>query len=90
MPVLHLHLRGEYFDAILAGEKVEEFRLATPYWRRRLEGRRYDGICLMRGYPKSGDCARHLHRPWKGVTVKAITHPHFGKISVEVYAIKVN
>lgn len=36
---LHLNLKGEYFHAIRAGKKVEEYRLYNEYWRKRLEGR---------------------------------------------------
>ncbi|MEJ6003772.1 ASCH domain-containing protein [Paucibacter soli] len=90
MPALHLNLKAEYFDAIAAGEKREEFRLATPYWRRRLEGRQFAGIVLKKGYPKRGDSSRTLDRPWAGFTIKTITHPHFGTEPVQVFAIRVN
>lgn len=33
---LTLPLKAEYFNAIKSGEKVEEYRLCTPYWQRRL------------------------------------------------------
>lgn len=88
--VLYLILKSEYFDAIASGEKCEEFRLVTPYWRRRLEGREFSGIVLKKGYPKRGDDARTLTRPWRGLEVKTITHPHFGIDPVQVYSIKVN
>lgn len=50
MADLHLALKGEYFDAIKAGTKIEEFRLLNAYWRRRLVARDYDLLVLMRGY----------------------------------------
>ena len=53
MQTLHLNLKAVYFDAIAAGEKREEYRLATPYWRRRLEGRQFGGIVLKKGYPQA-------------------------------------
>lgn len=90
MTVLHLPLKAEYFNAIAAGTKPEEYRLCTPYWRKRLEGRVYDSIALTLGYPPAGDAARRLVRPWRGYTVKTITHPHFGAEPVEVFAIRVN
>lgn len=34
---LYLPLKGIYFDQIKAGEKLHEYRLATPYWRARLD-----------------------------------------------------
>lgn len=87
---LHLHLKAPYFDAIKNGTKPEEYRLRTPYWRKRLEGQRYDGILLLRGYPPLSATETKLKRPWRGYEVKTITHPHFGPQPVEVYAIKVN
>jgi hypothetical protein len=90
MATLHLNLKAEYFDAIAAGEKREEFRLVTAYWQRRLEGRQFTSIELKKGYPKRGDAGRSLTRPWAGIEVKTITHPHFGVEPVQVFAIKVN
>ena len=90
MAVLHLNLKAEFFDAIAAGEKVEEFRLATPFWRRRLEGKTFDRIELKKGYPRRGDSSRTLARPWAGMVLKTITHPLFGADPVLVFAIKVN
>lgn len=88
--LLHLNLKAEYFDNIADGTKLEEYRLVTSYWRRRLEGRQYDGIVLKKGYPKRDDAARTLSRPWAGFVVKSIVHPHFGPHQVQVFAIAVN
>lgn len=88
--VLVLHLKGEYFDQIQAGTKPEEYRLRTPYWKKRLENRVYSRIDLLRGYPKHGESGKCLSLPWRGGSVKTITHPHFGPDPVEVYAINVS
>lgn len=69
MHTLHLNLKAVYFDAIATGEKREEYRLTTPYWRHRLEGRQYDGIVLKKGYPKRGDSSRTLARPWASLSL---------------------
>lgn len=90
MPVLHLHLKSEYFELIKSGTKLEEYRLKTPYWEKRLANREYCGILIKKGYPKKADTSRMISRPWKGVKVRKITHLHFGKDPVLVYAIKVN
>lgn len=90
MADLTLALNGEYFDAIRDGEKIEEFRLLTPYWRKRIEGRSYDRIVLTRGYPSRDDHARRLVLPWRGYRIMTITHVHFGPDPVEVFAIKVS
>ena len=39
MSTLVLPLKAEYFHQIKDGTKLEEYRLCTPYWRKRLEGR---------------------------------------------------
>lgn len=90
MTTLHLPLKGEYFDAIKSGEKLEEYRLVTPYWTKRIEGREYDRIELAKGYPPKEDASRRIKRPWRGYRRITITHPHFGPDPVEVYAIRVN
>lgn len=89
MADLHLALKGEYFDAIKAGTKTEEYRMHCPFWAIRIEGRDFQRIVLTRGYPKRTDEARRLVLPWQGYAIKSITHPHFGPDPVMVYAIKV-
>lgn len=87
--VLHLSLKAEYFNAIKSGAKVLEFRLATPYWEKRLAGQTYDRIELTLGYPARGDEERRISRPWRGYVRQTIQHPHFGPDPVEVFAIDV-
>lgn len=89
MSDLILPLKGVYFDEIRNGVKVEEFRLVTDYWRKRLEHRHYDRVVLMRGYPRADDHTRRIVKPWRGYTRRWICHPHFGPQSVEVFAIRV-
>ncbi|PWB18778.1 ASCH domain-containing protein [Comamonas sp. JNW] len=89
MTTLHLPLKRQYFEAIRDGTKLEEFRLCTPYWAKRLEDRAYDRIILTSGYPARDDLARRLITPWRGFMVKTIIHPHFGPKPVRVYAIDV-
>ena len=47
---LHLILKLEYFAQIAAETKKYEYRDQTPYWRKRLEGRKYDVIHFRNGY----------------------------------------
>ncbi|MFC0403162.1 ASCH domain-containing protein [Paraburkholderia rhizosphaerae] len=89
MRTLTLRLKGIWFQQIRDGLKPEEYRLATPYWRKRLEGREYDQIVLTWGYPKGTDHARRLVRPWLGCRLTVITHPEFGCLPVDVFAINV-
>lgn len=90
MATLTLPLKGEYFDQIKNGSKLEEYRLCTPFWSKRLLGRSFSKIVLTRGYPKRTDTDRRIERPWRGCQVKTITHPHFGPEPVSVFAIRVN
>jgi hypothetical protein len=87
MKTLTIPLKREYFEQIKRGEKVEEYRIATPYWRTRLAGREYDQIVLTLGYPTRGDSSRRLLFPWRGARLTTITHPHFGPYPVQVFAI---
>lgn len=89
MRTLNLPLKREYFEAIRDGNKLEEYRLCTPHWRKRLDGQQFDQIVLTLGYPARDDHARRLVLPWRGYTIKTITHPHFGPDPVEVFAIDV-
>lgn len=90
MKTLTLPLKRDYFDAIRAGTKTEEYRLCTPHWRNRLEGCEYDQIVLTLGYPARADHSRRLVRAWRGCIIKTITHPHFGPDPVQVFAIDVS
>ena len=51
MTALTLPLKAEYFDAIRDGSKLEEYRLVTPFWAKRLEGRTYDRRRADEGLP---------------------------------------
>jgi hypothetical protein len=90
MRTLTLALKAEYFDAIRDGSKIEEFRLRNDYWGKRLEGREYDLIVLTKGYPKADDHSRRIQLPWRGFREITITHPHFGNVPTDVYAIQVS
>lgn len=87
---LTIPVNGIYFDQIKAGTKLEEYRLVTPHWAKRLEGRSYRRIVLTRGYPSRDDHERRLTCVWVGCERKTITHPHFGPDPVEVFAIDVS
>ena len=90
--VLTLPLKGEYFDQIRDGSKAEEYRLDTPHWRNRIEGKTFDHVVLTRGYPKGGgvEGETRLTRAWRGYYLTQITHPHFGEGRHTVLAIDVS
>lgn len=52
-------------------------------------GQPFDQVGLTLGYPARGDHPRRLALPWRGYTVKTISHRHFGREPVEVFAIDV-
>lgn len=87
---LIIPVKGIYFDQIKAGTKLEEYRLVTGFWTKRLVGRTYDHVIMTRGYPKADDHARRLVIPWRGFQRLKLLHPHFGPDPVEVYAIDVS
>lgn len=86
---LHLNLKREYFDAIKAGTKIFEFRLASK-WLKRIDGKQFDRIFIKLGYPQASDSARIIERPWRGFERQTVTHPLFGDAPVDVLAIRVN
>ncbi|EGK3942435.1 ASCH domain-containing protein [Escherichia coli] len=90
MANLQLAVKGEYFDAMIRGEKTEEYRLCNDYWKKRLVNRKYDRLIITKGYPKRDDFSRRIDVPYEGYEIKTITHPHFGDKPVKVFAIKVN
>ncbi|EAA0977096.1 hypothetical protein DLY41_11300 [Escherichia coli] len=87
---LQLAVKGEYFDAMIRGEKTEEYRLCNDYWNKRIMFREYDRLIITKGYPKREDSSRRIDVPYDGYEIKTITHPHFGDKPVKVFAIKVN
>ncbi|HAW0682108.1 TPA: DUF551 domain-containing protein [Escherichia coli] len=87
---LQLAVKGEYFDAMIRGEKTEEYRLCNNYWNKRIMFREYDRLIITKGYPKRDDSSRRIDVPYDGYEIKTITHPHFGDKPVKVFAIKVN
>jgi hypothetical protein len=48
--ILHLNLHRGFFAQIAARTKRIEYRDQTPYWCKRLEGRKYDVIQFRNGY----------------------------------------
>lgn len=87
---LHLSLKGEYFLAILSGEKLEEYREVTPFWEKRLVGRSYDKMVITWGYPKGDDTDKRIILPYFGYRLATLTHRHFGPDPVQVFAIDVS
>jgi len=85
--ILHLNLKGEYFDAIKNGTKFFEYRLKNDHWIKKLVDRDYDEVHFKRGYPKQDNSSKIIKIPYRGYELQTITHKHFGKEPVEVFAI---
>lgn len=82
MKTLHLHVTFEYFDQIESGEKTEEYR-EYEKWKSKIEGKQFDTVTIWRAYT-----SERIARPWRGYSVRDITHKHFKNKPVRVFAIK--
>ena len=82
MPDLILHLKYKYFDQVEDGIKLKEYRLVKPYWTKRIVGKTFGRVIIVRGYT-----SEHLIFPWNGYEIEEILHEEFGKEPVLVYGI---
>lgn len=87
---LILHVKREYWEQMRDGVKRREYRLATPYWEKRLVWRSYAEVEIWCGYPPASDTSKLLRFVWRGCYRETITHPHFGAEPVEVFSIDVS
>lgn len=85
--ILHLAVKTEYFNQIKKGDKNEEYRLTSEYWRKRLVNKTFDEIHITLGYPSKSEHNKRIIKRWNGFKVKTIKHNHFGEFPVDVYAI---
>ena len=53
MKTLFLTVKKEWFDKIVSGEKIVEYREAKPYWISRLLDRTFDKVVFRNGYGKN-------------------------------------
>jgi hypothetical protein len=84
---LFLRLKREWFDKIKSGEKTEEYRETTSYWRKRIEGRTFDRIVLVKGrYGDENTPGNKLIFPWNGYVIKQIGSWEKQEM-IEVFAI---
>ena len=81
--VLHLVLKGRWYDMIASGEKREEYRDAGPYWDTRMIRWFYTGmerahhvVAFSRGYAKATMLFRveTIMRPYH-----RMAHPEWGE-----------
>ena len=86
MKNLFLIIKEVYLNQIYLGEKPNEYRATTDYFKKKLEGREYETITLQAGYRPTSP---RLVLKYKGYTVEKLTHEFFGPDEVEVFAIDV-
>lgn len=89
MKDLILPLKRKWFEEIESGKKRFEYRLDTPYWRKRLVGKTYRNVIFTLGYPKKDDALRRISRPYAGYEMQEITHEEWGGLPQKVFAIKI-
>lgn len=87
MTDLILHVKKKWFDETKAGMKTREYRLTTPYWFKRIEGKTFDRVIIIHGYPATRTTENTLIFPWKGYEIVMINHEEFQNRKVQVYAI---
>ncbi|MDE2026696.1 MAG: ASCH domain-containing protein, partial [Patescibacteria group bacterium] len=75
MKDLHLILKKEWFDKIKSGEKKIEYRLATPFWEKRLWKKDFATITFQLGYSKN---APRIKKKWLKTELEILKHPFFG------------
>jgi hypothetical protein len=63
MPDLTLVVKAEFFEAIRKGQKLEDYRVASEYWRKRIEKEGIERVKIRLGFPKE-------EHPWNTMTFK--------------------
>lgn len=56
--ILHLTIKGIFFDRIASGAKWLEYRDDKPYWNKRLDGKHFDEVHFRNGYSRSAPFMR--------------------------------
>lgn len=79
--ILHLTIKKKWFDLILSGKKIEEYREVKPYWISRLisqeQFKQFDEVHFRNGYQKDSpfmkiECKGIKKKHWQGKEVFAI------------------
>ena len=86
--ILRLTLKREYFAQIANEQKHTEYRERKPYWRKRLEGKKFKTILFRNGYGKNVPEMlvefRGLRRYGKGRAI--LRHPSWAHIKNQAVA----
>ena len=77
MKILHLNLKKKWFVQIRSGNKRAEFRLAKPYWMKRLFNKKFDIVRFKNGYQKD---APTFDIEWISTNIWVGIYPETNKI----------
>jgi hypothetical protein len=92
MTDLCLHVKRKYFEEIKAGKKKWEYRIASPYWVKRLFDESkppYQRFLVYDGYPKKSEYPERRLVFAPGIIKEMeIIHEEFGPDPVWVFAIE--
>lgn len=83
--ILFLTIKKEYFDAILSGEKKEEYRIINSFYKSRIENKEYTHIILQNGYSKK---SQRLKAKYLGYEIRKISTKIYG--NTEVFVLKID
>jgi hypothetical protein len=81
---LFLIIKKEWFDKILSGEKLIEYREVKKYYLAKFTDKHYDKIILQNGYAKG---SRRLEADIQRISIESVKIPFFGSIERELYCI---
>ena len=96
MKILYLPLKKEWYEMVERGEKREEYREYSSFWKKRLlepydeddapqpfePFKHFDAVCFSYGYTK-----RRMLWECKGITIGR-GHPEWGAPDYEVFILK--
>jgi hypothetical protein len=68
-PVLQMNSSKHCFDEVASGRRKVEIRPLTPFWRSRLDSRKYSEIHMRNGYSAT---APFLRVEFKGVEIRDV------------------
>ena len=90
--ILTLHVYRRYFDAIVAGTKVEDYRKRDDYNTKLLTGKTFEKVRIVLGYPSNDNLgpANCIEFPWNGYTENLIQNNLFGAEPIPVFAIRLS
>lgn len=90
MSDLTLRVEQKWFEQIKAGTKMFEYRLYNDYWIPRIEGKTFDRVVIIWGYPSKDKQDRYLYFPWRGYEITQVTSEQWDNVEETVFAIRLS